>query len=92
MSIQDPNAKQPADKGKLLGKCNRTACWNRPASWYSRVMDAFYCFKCAHDINRCSPPGVDKIYEFVCVVDEDVDTYVGPMEYDSLGEPVRRPR
>jgi hypothetical protein len=46
-----------ADKGVYLGKCNRTACPTRPATWWNRVMRAFYCRKCAREINHCCPEG-----------------------------------
>lgn len=52
---------QPEDKGKLNGKCNRGACWNRPAICYSTVERAYYCVTCAKQINVWIPPGVARI-------------------------------
>lgn len=54
-------ADMPADKGKKGGKCNRTACPNRPAECWSSVEQAFYCVPCAHRINVYCPPGVPRI-------------------------------
>ena len=39
------------DKGKRLGSCNVTACQRHGAYWYNKVMDAWYCTECAHQIN-----------------------------------------
>lgn len=52
---------QPEDKGKLNGKCNRGACWNRPAICYSTVERAYYCVTCARQINVWIPKGVAQI-------------------------------
>jgi hypothetical protein len=46
-----------ADKGVYLGKCNRTACPTRPATWWNRGTLAFYCPPCAVEINKWGPPG-----------------------------------
>jgi len=53
-------------KGKQNGKCNVTACNSGlPATWYNKIMDAYYCPDCAKLINwspledgtyLCSPP------------------------------------
>jgi len=42
-----------ADKGKEGGSCNRTACQERHAAFcFNRVMNAFYCIRCAREINQ----------------------------------------
>lgn len=48
-------AASPADKGEYLGKCNRTQCPTRPATWWNYRMLAFYCAKCAYEINKWGP-------------------------------------
>lgn len=50
-------------KGKLGGKCNRTACLNGPATWFSTVEQAHYCEGCAQEINKWVPPQVAKMYK-----------------------------
>lgn len=45
-------APQIADKGKYLGKCNRTACPKRPANWYNPNMQSYYCSSCGLILNR----------------------------------------
>ena len=41
-------------KGEFKGECNRGACKNDFAKWYNKVMDAFYCSRCARMINESS--------------------------------------
>ena len=50
-----------ADKGLLNGRCNRTACATRPATFYSSVERAHYCEDCARRINAFVPAGVPKL-------------------------------
>ena len=47
----------PADKGKLHGACNRSACLARPASWFNTSTQAHYCRYCAGLINQACPRG-----------------------------------
>jgi hypothetical protein len=54
-------ATMPLDKGQLNGTCNRTACSNRPATWWSSVERAHYCQPCALKINEYIPEGVAKL-------------------------------
>lgn len=61
MTNHDIIMTQPEDKGKQGGKCNRTACWNRPAICWSSVERAFYCVTCAKEINKYLPRGVSPI-------------------------------
>lgn len=44
-------------KGARGGKCNRTACPNMGANWFSKVMQAWYCQPCAFAINAALPAG-----------------------------------
>lgn len=53
------------EKGKLGGKCNRGACPNFPATWYSSVENAHYCQPCAFKINDYCPPSVPKLVRVV---------------------------
>jgi hypothetical protein len=41
-------------KGKLHGKCNRTACGERgeDVRWWNRVTHAFYCTSCKRSISE----------------------------------------
>lgn len=50
-------------KGKLGGKCNRTACAKGPAMWFSPVEQAHYCEECAIEINKWTTPQVKKMYK-----------------------------
>jgi hypothetical protein len=49
------------DKGLKGGKCNRTACLNRPAECFSTYENAYYCVPCARKINEYLPAGVAPI-------------------------------
>jgi len=49
------------DKGLKGGKCNRTACPNRPAECFSHVENAYYCVPCTRKINEYLPAGVKPI-------------------------------
>lgn len=49
------------DKGKKDGKCNRTRCPNRPATWFSTIEQAYYCEPCAIEINKWVPPHLPKL-------------------------------
>jgi hypothetical protein len=49
------------DQGKPHGKCNRRACNNRPAVCYSDVENAYYCVRCAAEINLWLPANVKPI-------------------------------
>lgn len=41
------------DKGKQGGSCNRTACQDSYGAFcYNHPMQAYYCIKCAREINR----------------------------------------
>lgn len=40
------------DKGKLNGRCNRTACQRPGATWFNTSTRAYYCAACARDITR----------------------------------------
>lgn len=35
------------DKGHENGSCNRTACQQSPATWFSNIMKKWYCARCA---------------------------------------------
>ncbi len=48
-------ATMPEDKGKLDGSCNRSACLARPANWYNKYMDKYYCAKCGDMLNKANP-------------------------------------
>ncbi len=50
-----------SDKGEKGGKCNRTACLNRPAECFSHVEQAYYCVPCARAINQYLPANVPPI-------------------------------
>lgn len=59
------------DKGQKNGSCNRQACQESGATWFNKVMKAYYCQPCALRLNEtklsdgsvlCSPP--DSITEF----------------------------
>lgn len=50
-------------KGLFRGKCNRSACPNTGANWWSPVERAHYCETCAKDINNWTPPGIKLMYE-----------------------------
>lgn len=39
-----------ADKGKLRGSCNVTACQRPGAAWFNTSTRAYYCQPCALDI------------------------------------------
>lgn len=41
----------PALKGKLNGNCNREACQRPGATWFNTSTRAYYCRRCARDIN-----------------------------------------
>lgn len=41
-------------KGSYGGWCNRTACDNDAATWYNSSTRAYYCEKCAAEINYWS--------------------------------------
>jgi hypothetical protein len=60
MSVPLKN-EQSADKGLLGGKCNRTACTTRPATWWSPFMKAHYCGVCACRINQFVPLASDQL-------------------------------
>src|SRR5690349_19861936 len=47
----------PEDKGKLDGACNRSACLERPATWWNESTRAHYCGTCARLINDNTPDG-----------------------------------
>lgn len=47
----------PEDKGKLDGACNRSACLERPATWWNESTRAHYCSTCARLINDNTPDG-----------------------------------
>jgi len=40
------------DKGKEDGACNRQNCQEPGATWFNRVMNAWYCPPCAMRINQ----------------------------------------
>lgn len=42
----------PSLKGKLNGNCNREACQAPNAVWWNTSTRAYYCGRCARDINR----------------------------------------
>lgn len=48
-------------KGQKGRECNRSACGNEPATWWSGVERAWYCQPCAFKINDYLPPGVPKL-------------------------------
>lgn len=50
------NTPQTPEKGHKGGECNRTACTNRPATWYNRYTQMWYCEDCATKINRLANP------------------------------------
>jgi hypothetical protein len=56
------DAELKADKGHKHGSCNRTACQRPGATWYNRVMRAWYCPPCARMINAGDP--ADPICEY----------------------------
>jgi hypothetical protein len=55
--IDDPAPVMPKDKGLLNGACNRSACLDRPATWWNSSTRAHYCAKCARLINDFCPDG-----------------------------------
>lgn len=42
----------PADKGKYLGSCNRSACLRPGATWWNHGSYAYYCGSCARELNE----------------------------------------
>lgn len=42
----------PKDKGKYVGSCNRSACLRPGANWYNHGSYAYYCARCAHELNE----------------------------------------
>jgi hypothetical protein len=52
---------KPDTKGKLNGECNRTACKNTPAVYFSTIEKAHYCAKCAREINQWIPDHLSKL-------------------------------
>lgn len=42
-------------KGEYDGDCNRTACDKKQAKWYNHSTRAYYCGKCAMQINTLNP-------------------------------------
>jgi hypothetical protein len=43
-----------ADKGKMAGSCNRTACQEPGAVWWNRGSYAYYCYDCSRMLNRAN--------------------------------------
>lgn len=41
-------------KGELGGACNRTACQQRPATWFNHSTCKYYCDHCAELINEAN--------------------------------------
>ena len=41
-------------KGDKNGRCNRTACNNRPAPYFNIITKKYYCVACARLINEFS--------------------------------------
>ena len=42
---------KPSDKGARNGTCNITRCENKPAIHFNRVMEKYYCTRCARKLN-----------------------------------------
>lgn len=58
------DAEDMTGKGELNGRCNRTACGSRRnVVWWNRGSRAYYCPKCACEINAYRPKGM----EVLCV-------------------------
>lgn len=56
-------AEDLSGKGEKDGRCNRTACGSRrDVVWYNRGSRAYYCKRCAFEINRYNFSG-----EVLCV-------------------------
>lgn len=47
------------DKGQQNGSCNVQNCQDSGATWYNRVMDAWYCPECAMRINHAQRSNKD---------------------------------
>ena len=45
----------PIDKGDLNGACNRSACLERPATWFNTSTLKHYCRVCGIKINQYAP-------------------------------------
>lgn len=54
-----------ANKGKLGGSCNRSACLAPNARWYNRYTEAHYCEKCANLLNQVLNERKMEILEYI---------------------------
>lgn len=50
--------KLPAGKGRFMQNCNVTACLTKPAGWFNKGTNAYYCRRCATDINHFPVEGI----------------------------------
>ena len=60
-----------SDKGKKNGSCNREACQAPGATWFNKIMDAYYCPSCGKDLNENNPVGKYGVTEPLCVPPTD---------------------
>lgn len=57
-------------KGEYDGDCNRTACDKKQAKWYNHSTRAYYCGKCAMQINAYAPEYKAEVGHELCVYEE----------------------
>jgi len=69
-SLVPPKYKITAGKGKKGRNCNVTACQQLGATWYNRVMKAWYCPRCAREINLWS---VKDGHGEICALDPEAE-------------------
>ena len=57
-------------KGEHEGECNRKACKNRPAVYFNKATEKYYCKPCATRINELNRADCLRLYgeEDLCVV------------------------
>jgi hypothetical protein len=68
-TVQTVQADKP-DKGKKDGSCNRGACQRPGAVFFNLSTRAYYCPKCAHDIDQFA---VSERAGRICYTDEELD-------------------
>lgn len=54
-------------KGAKGGNCNREACQKPGATWFNKIMNAYYCPACGMDLNEQNPVGSFGVTEPLCV-------------------------
>jgi hypothetical protein len=55
LRLMHPDPVMSIDKGVKDGSCNRTQCQKPGATWYNKETHAYYCPKCAKEINHWGP-------------------------------------